>query len=249
MLVRLRAALPDAESLIAWAAALQMPDDPQDFISVSMRTRPTIHLPRDASSPTTGSISTSPTTRRDLSRNTASSRPRCSHCSMASPTWSAATAPQSEPGPIARKQPHAARRHRRGPSDNMFHSLLARTIEIHVALVEAIRLLENYRLPDSPYAEPNMRAGAECGATEAPRGLLWHRYAVDEDGIVRAARIVRRPARTRRASRSTCAAACSPSASITTTMRCACAPRRSSAITTPASPVRRISSRLDVERG
>ena len=61
---------------------------------------------------------------------------------------------------------------------------------IHVAIVEAIRLLENYRRPVSPQVEVTPRAGIGCGATEAPRGLLWHRYELDDQGIVRAARIV-----------------------------------------------------------
>ena len=76
------------------------------------------------------------------------------------------------------------------PSNNMFHSLLARAIEIHIAIVEAIRILGRYRPPESPFAEPRLRAGTGCGATEAPRGLLWHQYQVDDQGIVRAARIV-----------------------------------------------------------
>ena len=72
----------------------------------------------------------------------------------------------------------------------MFHSLLARAIEIHVAVVEAVRILERYRLPQSPFAEPGLRAGIGYGATEAPRGLLWHRYEVDDHGTIRSARIV-----------------------------------------------------------
>ena len=31
---------------------------------------------------------------------------------------------------------------------------------------------------------------AECAATEAPRGLIYHRYAVGDDGLVTAAKIV-----------------------------------------------------------
>jgi coenzyme F420-reducing hydrogenase alpha subunit len=76
------------------------------------------------------------------------------------------------------------------PSRNMFHSLLARAVEIHVAIVEAIAILEGYRVPDSPRVEVRVRPGSGCGATEAPRGLLWHRYEIDAAGIVRAARIV-----------------------------------------------------------
>ena len=76
------------------------------------------------------------------------------------------------------------------PSHNMFHSLLARTIEIHVAIVEAISILEGYRPAEPSWQQPVVREGVGCGASEAPRGLLWHRYAIDAEGIVRSARIV-----------------------------------------------------------
>jgi coenzyme F420-reducing hydrogenase alpha subunit len=72
----------------------------------------------------------------------------------------------------------------------MIYSLFARALEIHIAIVEAIRLLEDYRLPSSPHLEVTPKAGIGFGATEAPRGLLWHRYEVDGDGLVKSARIV-----------------------------------------------------------
>jgi coenzyme F420-reducing hydrogenase alpha subunit len=51
-------------------------------------------------------------------------------------------------------------------------------------------VLADYALPDRPYAEPNAVAGTAYGCTEAPRGLLWHRYDMGADGAVRRARIV-----------------------------------------------------------
>ena len=36
----------------------------------------------------------------------------------------------------------------------------------------------------------SVRAGVGFGASEAPRGLLWHRYQVDSAGRIQAARIV-----------------------------------------------------------
>jgi coenzyme F420-reducing hydrogenase alpha subunit len=35
-----------------------------------------------------------------------------------------------------------------------------------------------------------VRAGVGCAATEAPRGLLFHRYEIDETGTITSARIV-----------------------------------------------------------
>jgi coenzyme F420-reducing hydrogenase alpha subunit len=76
------------------------------------------------------------------------------------------------------------------PSRNIFHSLLARAVEILLALQEALRLLEDYQVPDSPWAAVTPRAGVATACTEAPRGLLWHRYEMDGDGRVVKARIV-----------------------------------------------------------
>jgi coenzyme F420-reducing hydrogenase alpha subunit len=76
------------------------------------------------------------------------------------------------------------------PSRNLFHSLIARAVEILLALHEALRLLDDYRLPDSPWVPVTPRAGVATGCTEAPRGLLWHRYEMDDAGRVVNARIV-----------------------------------------------------------
>ncbi len=76
------------------------------------------------------------------------------------------------------------------PSKNMFHSMVARAVEIAFALHEAIRILEHYVLPESPRIETYPKAGVGFGCTEAPRGLLWHRYELDEQGLVRSCRIV-----------------------------------------------------------
>ena len=40
-------------------------------------------------------------------------------------------------------------------------------------------MLEHYVEPPSPNVEVTPVAGSGRGATEAPRGLLWHRYEVD----------------------------------------------------------------------
>ncbi len=78
----------------------------------------------------------------------------------------------------------------RFPSDNMFHSLLARAVEIHESLLEARDLLAAYRHTDRPWVPVTPRAGVGFGCTEAPRGVLWHRYELDEAGRVVTARIV-----------------------------------------------------------
>lgn len=76
------------------------------------------------------------------------------------------------------------------PNGNVFTSMAARAVEILFAIQEAARLLGSYVVPDSPYVRAEPKAGIAFGATEAPRGLLWHRYEVDNTGIIRNARIV-----------------------------------------------------------
>ena len=73
---------------------------------------------------------------------------------------------------------------------NNYFAIIARAAEIYQALLEAKHLLANYRVPDSPYVEVKPRAGIAIGASEAPRGLLWHRYEFDDKGLVRSAKIV-----------------------------------------------------------
>ncbi|MBB3190685.1 Ni/Fe hydrogenase subunit alpha [Halomonas cerina] len=78
----------------------------------------------------------------------------------------------------------------RFPSRNMFHSIIARAVEMHLALNEALRLTEDYATTTAPHVEAVPRAGVGFGCTEAPRGILWHRYTLDARGLVESARIV-----------------------------------------------------------
>jgi coenzyme F420-reducing hydrogenase alpha subunit len=73
---------------------------------------------------------------------------------------------------------------------NVFRSILARAVELVQATAEARELLDAYQPPRSAAVPWKPVAGTAAWATEAPRGLLFHRYTVDQDGIVRSARIV-----------------------------------------------------------
>jgi coenzyme F420-reducing hydrogenase alpha subunit len=74
--------------------------------------------------------------------------------------------------------------------NNPFKSIIIRGIETVYAIHEALRIIEGYRPPESPFAEYQVRAGSACAITEAPRGILFHRYEVDEKGIITAANII-----------------------------------------------------------
>ena len=76
------------------------------------------------------------------------------------------------------------------PTTDPFQSLAARIIETAVAIDESIRLVESYSPPAPASVEVIPRAGRATWATEAPRGVIYHRYDVDGDGIIQAAKLV-----------------------------------------------------------
>lgn len=78
----------------------------------------------------------------------------------------------------------------RAPCTNPFRSILVRLVETAHAIEEAIRVIESYAPPAAPFIEAPVRAGKGYGATEAPRGLLYHRYEIAEDGAITSAQIV-----------------------------------------------------------
>ncbi|HET6746057.1 MAG TPA: Ni/Fe hydrogenase subunit alpha [Candidatus Limnocylindria bacterium] len=73
---------------------------------------------------------------------------------------------------------------------SVFRSIVARGVELVHALAEAADIVDAYREPDVPLATFTPRAGIAAWATEAPRGLLYHRYVVGDEGAVQHAQIV-----------------------------------------------------------
>ncbi|MFC5748300.1 Ni/Fe hydrogenase subunit alpha [Actinomadura rugatobispora] len=73
---------------------------------------------------------------------------------------------------------------------NPFQSILVRAVEIVYAIDEALRLIGSYEPPERPSVPVPPREGTGHGVSEAPRGVLFHRYALDGDGLITSARIV-----------------------------------------------------------
>jgi coenzyme F420-reducing hydrogenase alpha subunit len=73
---------------------------------------------------------------------------------------------------------------------NPYRSIIVRAVEVLYACDEALRIIDAYEPPDRPCVQVEPRAGVGCAATEAPRGLLYHRYRLEEDGSIAEARIV-----------------------------------------------------------
>jgi sulfhydrogenase subunit alpha len=73
---------------------------------------------------------------------------------------------------------------------NPYRSIVVRAVEVVYACDEALRIIETYAEPERPAVAIEPRDGVGFGATEAPRGLLWHRYRLEVDGTIAEARIV-----------------------------------------------------------
>jgi len=192
LLEQLYAALTDAKSLIQWTASIDLPAEEQDFCSVSLRHEHEYPMAQGRLVSSDGlDIGIGEYGQHfhefQVPHSTALHAHLHDHPYLT--------------GPLARlnlnhdRLPDATRQLLDAtgialPGRNMFHSIIARAVEIHFALCEAIRLLEAFEQPDGPAAEATPRQGIGYGCTEAPRGILWHRYETDGDGRILAARIV-----------------------------------------------------------
>ena len=75
------------------------------------------------------------------------------------------------------------------PLLNPYKGLLARAVELVHTCDLAIELANSYQPNGPSHVEFSIQPGEGCGVSEAPRGLLYHRYVVDEQGLIRFARI------------------------------------------------------------
>ena len=77
----------------------------------------------------------------------------------------------------------------RPPVRNPFKTLLVRGLEVVFALGEAARIIRSYAPPAEPRVPVQLRAGTGHGFSEAPRGVLYHRYTLDDQGLITGATI------------------------------------------------------------
>jgi len=78
----------------------------------------------------------------------------------------------------------------RPPINNVFRSIGVRAVELVFACNEALRLIREYEPPAAPRVDVRNRMGVGQAITEAPRGILYHRYALDDNGMILTAKIV-----------------------------------------------------------
>jgi sulfhydrogenase subunit alpha len=73
---------------------------------------------------------------------------------------------------------------------NPYRSIVVRAVEVLHACEEALRIIDAYVEPDAPAVAVEPRESVGFAATEAPRGLLYHRYRLEADGSIADAQIV-----------------------------------------------------------
>ncbi len=76
------------------------------------------------------------------------------------------------------------------PNRNPYVGIVARSLEVLLACVEALRIIDAYEPPPRPAVDFEPRAGIGHAITEAPRGILYHRYETDAAGVIRDAVII-----------------------------------------------------------
>jgi sulfhydrogenase subunit alpha len=76
------------------------------------------------------------------------------------------------------------------PIHNPFRSIVVRAVEVLHACDQAVAAIEGYEPPDPPSTAAAPRAAVGHAATEAPRGLLYHRYELADDGTILSADII-----------------------------------------------------------
>ncbi len=184
--------LADCRDLLTWLASLSLPDNSHDFLCVSLY-HPTEYPFNEGHIVADNGFNITSDQFENYFKEFQVPYSNALHCTLQNQTYLV--------GPLARVnncfghlpvEIHLLLQQLgfNFPSKNMYHSIIARAIEIYYCVLEAIRILKKYKQPKNSFMEVTPQAGIGYGCTEAPRGLLWHRYEIDENGIIKSARIV-----------------------------------------------------------
>ncbi len=185
------AALPEAVALVRWVASIDIPTDEQAFTSVAIQ-HPDEYGMNEGRLVSDKGLNISADEFENHFREHQAPHSTALHCLLDGQPYLV--------GPLARLnlnhaqlpeqiQSLLAELNISFPSRNMYLSIFARAVEIYYALLEAKRILANYTVA-TPYAEVTTKAGSGTAFTEAPRGILWHRYETDEQGEIIFSKIV-----------------------------------------------------------
>jgi coenzyme F420-reducing hydrogenase alpha subunit len=189
----LRRALDAALATVDWVAGFEFPDVEDDYRFVALRDagRYPIESGRVVSS---DGLDTTPSGFADLVVEEHVARSTALHARIEG-RLNYLTGPLARYALNSAELPEVARQAASAAGlgaicTNPFRSIVVRAVELVFACHEALRLVGAYEPPDPPATDLPDRAGVGTGATEAPRGLLFHSYEVDGKGVISTARIV-----------------------------------------------------------
>ena len=182
-----------AVEAVAWTAELPCPDFEEDFTFLALR-HPDVYAIEDGRLVSTTGLDLAPSQYDEHVAEEHVAHSTALHSRLRDGTPYLV-------GPLAR---YALNRDRLSPAArdaadaaglgavcrNPFRSIVVRSVEILYALDEALRIIAAYEEPDRPAVECEPRAATGCGWSEAPRGMLWHRYRLEADGTIADAKIV-----------------------------------------------------------
>ncbi|GAB3017608.1 Ni/Fe hydrogenase subunit alpha [Mycobacterium bourgelatii] len=189
---QLRRALDDALATVEWVAGFEFPDFEFDheMLALSQGDRYPIEngvIARSAGAPFAVSDFTDHVVESHVSHSTALHATLDGNRYLTGPL-ARFTLNSSALSPIAAEA--AARAGLGSSCRNPFRSIIVRAVEVVYAIEEALRIIAEYQRPARSFVDVPARAGVGHGVSEAPRGLLYHRYRIDQDGLVSAATIV-----------------------------------------------------------
>lgn len=179
-------AIPAATALLKWTAELDLPDYSHDFVSVSLK--------NDTSYPINGGEIVSSEGLR-ISSDDYPEHFKEHQVRHSTAFYSLLDGKDYLVGPLARMNHNfdvlpdniryvAEQLGIAFPSQNMFSSIQARALECLWALFAAQQILQF----ECPTGEANVSYSARPGAcsfsTEAPRGLIFHHYDIDDEGKI-----------------------------------------------------------------
>ncbi|MCG6970914.1 MAG: Ni/Fe hydrogenase subunit alpha [Gammaproteobacteria bacterium] len=191
MVSELKAAVEECAQLVLWTASLPLPEDEQEFTSVALQ-HPEEYAMNEGNIVSSLGLSVPADQYQNHFEEIQVPHSTAFHSHLHGKPYLV--------GPLARVNLNWDSLHEPVqqllqktaidfPSKNVFHSVIARAAEMYYALLEAIAILESIDLELSPVnVTPKSGVGYAC--TEAPRGILWHRYEMDQHGHVIKATIV-----------------------------------------------------------
>ena len=189
---QLEQARQDAEDTVTWVAGFDFPAFDRDYEFVSLR-HPDQYPITEGSIASTSGLDITPAEYDKHFEEFQVPHSTALHSVLDGRTY--LTGPMARYALNSRRLPASVRSvaHQAGLTatcTNPFKSIVVRAVELLFACDEALRLIGQYRPPDPPAIDVRPITATGYGCTEAPRGMLYHRYAITDDGTITDAKIV-----------------------------------------------------------